>query len=121
MIDVGTHCRCAAFVDGDWVRTLALEAAIDRVSQTCDGFYFGRYDIRTPSVEDLKQGHNFKILELNGLRSEATYIYDARYRVGYAYRTLMTQWRIACDIHLENARRGAEVTPLHRLLRILCP
>src|SRR5690606_5707359 len=40
LVELGTHCRGAAFLDGGWVRTPALEAAIDRLSQGFDGFWF---------------------------------------------------------------------------------
>ena len=48
LVELGTHWRGA--VDGSWVKTAALEAAIDRISKSYDGFYFVRYDIRTPCV-----------------------------------------------------------------------
>jgi hypothetical protein len=74
LVELGTHCRGAMFLDGGWVKTEALEVAIDRLSKRYDGFYFGRYDIRTPCVEDFRQGRNFKVLELNGVTSEATHL-----------------------------------------------
>ena len=78
LVEVGTHCRGAIFLDGVWVKTEMLEQAIDGISQTYPGFYFGRFDIQTRSVEDFKQGRNFKIVELNGVTSEATHIYDPK-------------------------------------------
>ena len=50
LVELGTRCRGAVFLDGSWVKTAALEAAIDRISKSYDGFYFGGYDIRTPCV-----------------------------------------------------------------------
>src|SRR5208283_4378450 len=94
--------------DGGAATTPALAETIDRISKTFSGFYFGRYDIRTPSVEDLMAGRNLKIVELNGVSSEATHIYDPRLTLFGAYRVLFEQWRIAFEIGGENRARGTK-------------
>jgi len=119
LVELGTHCRGAVFLDGSWVKTEALEAAMDRISKTYDGFYFGRYDIRTPCVEDFRKGRNFKIVELNGVTSEATHIYDPQNSLLDAYRVLFAQWRIAFQIGAENRQRSARPTPLRRLAGLI--
>ncbi len=117
LVELGTHCKGALFLNGMSVHTSALETAIERISQNFEGFYFGRYDIRTPFVEDFKKGRNFKIVELNGVTSEATHIYDPQNSLFYAYRTLMQQWKTAFEIGARNAANGAEPTPVLELLR----
>lgn len=116
LVDIGTHSRGAIFLDGGWVKTPALAAAIDRICRNYEGFYFGRFDIRTPSVEDFRRGENFKIVELNGVASEATSIYDPKNSLLAAYRTLFRQWRIAFEIGAQNLRRGAKPTSLRELV-----
>src|SRR6266545_1398137 len=56
LVELGTHCRGAIFLDGGWVKTESLEEAFDRISRSFEGFYFGRFDVRTPAVEEFKQG-----------------------------------------------------------------
>jgi hypothetical protein len=119
LVELGTHCRGAIFLDGIWVKTDALEEAIDRLSKKFAGFYFGRYDIRVPSIEDFKRGENFKVIELNGVTSEATHIYDPRNTLIEAYRILFKQWRLAFEIGAQNLARGAKPTNLKELLRSL--
>jgi len=119
LVEIGTHARGAVFLDGQSIYTPELEAAIDRVSKTFDGFYFGRYDIRTPSVADFKQGRNFKVVEVNGVTSEATHIYDPKNSLWTAYRVLFKQWQIAFEIGAQNRKRGAKPVPVSRLLRRL--
>ena len=46
LADLGTHCRGALFMDGDWVRSEALEARFDEIAKGFDGFFFGRFDVR---------------------------------------------------------------------------
>jgi hypothetical protein len=117
LVELGTHCRGAIFLDGMWVKTEALEAAIDRISKKFAGFYFGRYDIRVPSIEDFKRGDNFKVIELNGVTSEATHIYDPKNHLIDAYRVLFEQWRIAFAIGAQNRDRGAHPSSLRELIR----
>lgn len=117
LVELGTHSRGAIFLDGGWLWTEELEIAIDRVCQEYKGFYFGRFDIRTPDVESFKRGRNFKILELNGVTSEATSIYDPKNSVWAAYRILFRQWEIAFEIGAQNRDFGIPVTPLRQLIR----
>jgi hypothetical protein len=117
LVELGTHCRGAVFLDGGWVKTGELEKAIDDLCRGFEGFYFGRFDIRVPAIEDFRRGENFKVVELNGVTSEATHIYDPRNGLVAAYRTLFEQWRIAFRIGALNRARGARPTPLRALAR----
>jgi hypothetical protein len=107
------------FLDGTWVKTEALEAAIDRISKNYDGFYFGRYDIRTPCVQDFQQGRNFKVVELNGVTSEATHIYDPRNSLWKAYKVMFAQWDIAFEIGAQNRLRSSNPTSLRALASLI--
>jgi hypothetical protein len=119
LVEVGTHCRGALFLDGNALHTSRLEAAIDDISRGFDGFYFGRYDIRSASPEDFARGQNFKIIELNGVTSEATHIYQPGNRLRQAYGVLMRQWHLAFEIGRQNVRKGAHPAPAGRLLKLL--
>jgi len=50
-----------------------------------EGFNYGRFDIKAESIEQIKLG-NFKVIELNGVASEPTIIYDQK-RTGF-FRTV---------------------------------
>ena len=119
LVEVGTHCRGALFLDGSQIRTSEMEAAFDRVSKHFNGFYFGRYDVKTPSVEDFRRGRNFKIVELNGVTSEATHIYHPGTRLWKAYGVLMRQWRLAFEIGAINRRRGHKPATAKKMLGLL--
>ncbi len=110
LVEIGTHSRGAVFHDGTALRTPALEAEIDRLSRTFEGFYFGRFDLRVPSVEDFQAGRHLRIIELNGATAEATSIYDPGHRVWSAWTTLATQWRILFEIAAANRAAGAVPT-----------
>ncbi len=119
LVELGTHCRGAIFLDGRSVHSDALERAIDAISRCFRGFYFGRYDIRARDVESLKRGEGFKVIELNGVTSEATHIYDPRIGLLKAYRTLFEQWRLAFEIGSLNRERGARPARPGELLRLI--
>ena len=119
LAEIGTHCRGAVFRDGARLKTPALEKAIDRISRTFEGFHFGRYDLKVPSEQALREGKDLTILELNGVTSEATHIYDPHHSLFVAYRTLMRQWRLAFDIGAAHRRLGLKPTPLKVLWREL--
>ena len=53
------------FINSNHLITPALSASFDRISKQIDGFYFGRFDLRVKTIEDLEAG-NIQILELNG-------------------------------------------------------
>ncbi len=119
LVEVGTHARGALFLEGNDVWTPELETAIDRISKGFEGFYFGRYDIRTLNIEDFMQGKNFKIVELNGVTSEATHIYDPQNSICHVYKVLMKQWKIAFEIGALNVARGAKQTSPKKLFSLL--
>ncbi|MBS1795796.1 MAG: VTT domain-containing protein [Acidobacteria bacterium] len=116
IVDIGTHSRGAIFRDGGWMKTPALEETIDRICRGFEGFYFGRFDIRAGSFEEFAAGENFRIVELNGVTSESTNIYDPRYSLFAAYRILFSQWRIAFEIGAANRRRGVRPASLAELI-----
>lgn len=119
LVELGTHCRGAIFLDGGWVKTARLEQAFDEISRGFEGFYFGRFDVRAPSVEAFRQGSDFKIIELNGVTSEATHIYDPRNSLLAAYRVLFEQWRLAFEVGAANRARGVEPTSVRALVRLM--
>ena len=119
LTELGTHSRGCVFLDGAWLQTEALSQRIDEISRSFDGFFFGRYDIRTPSVEAMQAGREFFIVELNGVSSEATHIYDPSNNLLSAWRTTARQWRIAFEIGAANRQRGHKSASVGEVVRAL--
>jgi hypothetical protein len=117
LVESGNHAQGCIFEDGTHLWSEDLEKRIDEISRRLKGFFIGRYDIRYADPEDLRQGRQFQIVELNGAASEATSIYDARNSLWAAYRTLFRQWRLVFEIASANRRSGAEPTQLLLLFR----
>ncbi len=69
-------------------------------------FYFGRYDIRFKSIDALRRGEDFQILEMNGASAEALHIWDPEQTVGETYRVLFEQFRLLYEIGAHNRAQG---------------
>lgn len=119
LVEIGTHCRGAVFLDGTHLVTPELEARIDAISRTFRGFHFGRYDIRAASVEEFRQGRGFQVIELNGVSAEATCIYQPGYSVFRAWGILMRQWRMAYEIGAAHRAAGVKAMTLRELLELV--
>jgi hypothetical protein len=119
LVELGTHCRGAIFLDGTSKITPSLTTAIEVISRSYDGFCFGRYDIRVPSAADLSEGRNLKVIELNGVTSEATSIYDPNNSLRRAYQVLFSQWRIAFEIGAQHRAMGLKPATIRGLLNAI--
>lgn len=113
----GNHCQGTMFLDGAQFETPALEQAIDALARSFDGFYFGRFDVRFTDPERFMAGEEFRIVELNGVTSESTNVYDPDYGLLRAWRTLGRQWSLAYRIGAANRRQGHRTSSVRALVR----
>ena len=117
LVELGSHCRGAIFVDGMHYCTSALEQRIDEISKAHAGFYFGRYDIRAASLQEFQAGR-FQVIELNGVAAEPAHIYDPRVSLRDAYAALARHWKLAFEIGAANRKLGAAPLSTGELLRL---
>jgi hypothetical protein len=82
-------------------------------------FYYGRYDIKCESVEDLKQGKNFTILEFNGSGAEPNHVYNAGFSLFGAYRVFLHHWKVLYQISKYNKQHGIPYWPAMKGWRFL--
>ena len=83
-----------------------LLKVFDEISHYTKYFYYGRYDIKCVSVEDLKQGKNFYILEYNGCGAEPHHIYGDGNTLLQAYGILLHHWKQLYRISKTNHDNG---------------
>lgn len=98
LVPYGNHCRGSKFLDISNLIDEELVNTIDAVCKQIPAFYFGRMDVRYNSWEELKQGKNFSIIELNGAGSEPTHIYDSKHSIFFAWKEIIRHWDILFDI-----------------------
>lgn len=105
---IGNHNRGTKFVNANDLYDDDLQLVFDKLNSKMKGFYFGRFDIRTKSIEDLKAGKNIKILEVNGVGAEPTHVYDPNYKLVPAWKEMLHLWRVIFRIAEINKRSGIE-------------
>jgi hypothetical protein len=96
-----------------------LLKVFDDLSHYTTQFYYGRYDIKCASVEDLKKGKNFYILEYNGCGAEPHHIYGDGNTLLQAYKILLHHWNVLYKISTYNYSRGANRWEFRRGWRFL--
>ncbi len=101
----GNHNRGAKFTNLHADINESLVKVFDKLSFPTQ-FYYGRYDILTQSIEDLKKGKNFTILEYNGAGAEPNHIYDCNMSLWNAYKTILHHWGVLYKISRYNAQCG---------------
>ena len=116
---IGNHCRGTKFVNANHLINNQLHEVISKVSEGFDGFYYGRFDMKVESIDDLYEGKNIRIMELNGVSSDPGHIYDPRYYLWQAYSDLMWHWKRAADISIVNQKKGTKPLPFSKILAIV--
>lgn len=102
----GNHARGSMFLDHSHLIDEALRVTIDAICREIPEFYYGRLDIRYNTWEELKEGRNFAIIEVNGAGAEPTHMYDPRNSLFDAWREIIRHWRILGRISRMNHKRG---------------
>jgi hypothetical protein len=86
--------------------TPALERRFDAIARSIPEFYFGRFDVRFSSLEQLQQGEGFAIIEINGAGAEVIHVWDPNTKFAEVYRTLFAYQRTLFRIGAKNWSRG---------------
>ncbi len=111
----------AVYLDATHLVTPELEDAVAVIAADVADFHFGRFDIRFRSLDDLRQGTGFQIVELNGAGAEMLHIWAIGGTLRRAYATLWRQYRTLFRIGAKMRRKGhrpaglATMIPLQRL------
>lgn len=108
---IGNHSLGTTFLNGEHLINGQLSKTFDHISKQIDGFYFGRYDLRCASLDDLYTG-NIRIMELNGCGAEPAHIYHPGFSLWRALQILMRHWKNIFLISMQNHKRGVAFTPL---------
>lgn len=116
---IGNHCRGTKFINANHLINNQLHKVFSKISEDFDGFFYGRFDMKVSSIEDLYEGKNIKVMELNGVSSDPGHIYDPHYYLWQAYRDLMWHWKRAADISIVNQKNGVKPLPFSELWAIV--
>ncbi len=117
LVFTGNHCKGSIFRNGCKDATPALTRRLDEIIGDVTEFHFGRIDVKAASIEALRRGEDFEIIELNGVGSEATHIWDSRTTLWEAYRAQFYHYREAFRIGAMNRARGRKTCGAYTMLR----
>lgn len=106
LVPLGNHARGAKFLDDSHLIDTELTAVIDNACRQIKEFYYGRLDIRYNNWEELRQGKNFCIIEVNGAGAEPTHMYDPKHSLFFAWKEIIRHWTILWRISRMNHKRG---------------
>lgn len=116
LVFAGNHCKGSIFSDGCEDITRALTQRVDDIMKDIPDFHFGRMDVRFDTRALLRGGEGFRIIEINGVGSEATHIWDRNTQLRAAYRDQFSHYRKAFEIGATMRSRGAVPTGVLELL-----
>ena len=104
--EIGNHSKGTQFLNGNHLINNDLENIFDTLNHQIHGWFYGRIDLKYRSFEELCNGEKFKIIEVNGIISEPTHIYDTSAGGSYfaAIRSIKEHWKIMDKIALKNHR-----------------
>jgi hypothetical protein len=117
LVFAGNHCKGSVFRNGAAHITPALATRIDAIARALPGFHFGRIDLRYRSLHALRAGEDFSIIEINGVGSEATHIWDPDTSLREVYAAQFRHYGAAFAIGAEMRRRGARSSGIAAMWR----
>jgi hypothetical protein len=117
LVSIGNHCLGTKFINCNHLITPRLSTSFDQISKEIPDFYFGRFDLRCATLEDLENG-KVKIVELNGCGAEPAHIYHPGASLWAAMKVLFTHWQNLYEISRQNHARGVAYLSLQEGRRI---
>ncbi|MGB2272004.1 MAG: hypothetical protein ACPH15_03195 [Pseudomonadales bacterium] len=113
---IGSHTMGCKFTDDTHWLTPALEIAIFKVFETQPKFNFGRLDIKAESREAMLRGE-FVIIEINGVSSLPTHMFDPKYSLCEAYKIFFKHGRYLVNIAKEHRHEAMDLLPLRDIMQ----
>ncbi len=112
LVPTGNHCKGATFLDYGNIIDDQLTQTFNTISNQIKGFYFGRYDLLCTSIEDLKQGKNIAIVELNGAGAEPGHIYEPGYPFLKGQQAIFSHFNMMFTASTTNHKKGVKYLSL---------
>jgi hypothetical protein len=106
LVKIGNHSRGTTFLDWNHLNSEKLNNQIDIISKSITGFYYGRFDILCQSLEELADGKNFYVLELNGANAEPAHIYQPGFNFFAAQKVIFWHFQRMHKIAKANHQLG---------------
>lgn len=102
---IGSHTLGCKFTDDGHLHTPELEKAMFAVFESQPGFNFGRVDVKAADEAAFMRGE-FVVIEVNGVASLPTHMFDPKFSVWQAYGIFFEHARYLAQIAREQRRQS---------------
>jgi len=113
---IGSHTLGCKFTDESHHISPALEAAVFEVFQHQPGYNFGRIDVKAESQEAFLRGE-FVVIEVNGVASLPTHMFDPKYSLWEAYRIFLKHAGLLARIAQEHRKKPMEILSVREIIK----
>jgi membrane protein DedA with SNARE-associated domain len=103
---IGSLRTGGLYRDGSYLVTPELTDRFDTIAKSMPEFYYGRFDIRFESIDLLKEGKGFSIIEINGAGAEAIHAWDPNVSFFKLYGEFFRAQSLLFKISALNRTRG---------------
>lgn len=107
LVSIGNHALGTKFLNGNHLINDRLNDTFNVISNSIPGFYFGRFDLRCATLNDLYDGA-IRVMELNGCGAVPTHIYDPDFSFWRGMWELIVHWRNIFEIARANKKLGVD-------------
>ena len=108
----GHGARCRHRAD---LTTVELDAAVTQFAKRFPGLHFARFDLRAPSMEDLKAGR-FIVTEVGGCCHVSSLLRDESLRFSRSYAAVWGQLKACLEAGAYNLRQKVRPVPVEELM-----
>ncbi len=113
---IGSHTLGCKFTDDEHLRTPELEAAVFKFFESQPGFNFGRVDLKFESEDAFRRGE-FVVIEVNGVASLPTHMFDPKYSVFQAYKIFFEHARHLGEVAKEHVKKDMQLLSYRGVIR----
>jgi hypothetical protein len=113
---IGSHTLGCKFTDDAHLHTDQLEKAVFAAFESQPGFNFGRVDVKAADEEAFKRGE-FVVIEVNGVASLPTHMFDPKYSVWQAYAIFFEHAKYLAQIAAEQRHQPMALLSYWRVIQ----
>jgi hypothetical protein len=116
---IGNHNRGTKFLNANHKIDSKINAVFTKVIDDIPSFNYGRFDIKYNTWDELINNENWLIIEVNGVNSEPTHIYDQGTGLLQSLVDLCKQWRLISGISISQKNKNNKPLSLSEFFKHL--
>jgi len=112
---IGSHTMGCRFTDETQLANDAILSRINSVFTDFPGYNYGRLDVKSLSLEAFISGE-FDVIEVNGIESQATHMFDPKYGFSDALKILNEHARILAQVSADQRSQKTSLISYPKLI-----